>query len=344
MPAEKRNDNLSKKQADDFRGQVLAWYDLHKRNLPWRDVNDPYKTWLSEIMLQQTTVQAVKAYYEKFLIKWPTIQHLAKATQDEVMHEWAGLGYYSRARNLHKCAQIIVAKHNGHFPQDQITLKKLPGIGDYSSAAIMTIAFNTPATVVDGNIERIITRHRAITDPLPKSKPIIKAATAPLFENASRAGYFAQALMDIGATICTPKNPKCTLCPVNESCLAKAQGTQENFPYKTIKKKRPFKTGTVYWIENTKGEILLERRPETGLLAGTLGFPTSDWITSSKSSGSANSITHTFTHFDLELTIEKASAPSIPPVNCSWHAPTSDSFKGLPSLFMKVYKQVTASV
>ena len=328
------------------RGQVLDWYDSHKRDLPWRDVNDPYKTWMSEIMLQQTTVTAVAPYYHKFLDKWPTIHDLANATQDEVMHEWAGLGYYSRARNLHKCANAVVNDHNGEFPQDQTSLKKLPGIGDYTSAAIRTIAFNKPATVMDGNIERIIARLFQIKDPLPKSKPIYKEKTALFFENyAERPGDFAQSLMDIGASICTPKNPKCMLCPLNNHCAAHRAGDMETYPIKAKKKARPSKTGYVYWIEKD-GNILLERRPETGLLAGTLGFPTSDWNTKKpahtikNAQETGHSIRHVFTHFDLELKLCTATIDAEQD-NHQWHAIDSHACTGLPSLFSKVYKQFT---
>lgn len=326
---------------------VLNWYDQHKRQLPWRDINDPYKTWLSEIMLQQTTVTAVTPYYHKFLEKWPTIFALAAATQDEIMHEWAGLGYYSRARNLHKCAQTITKTLHGAFPQTQAELKKLPGIGDYTSAAILTIAFNKPATVMDGNIERIISRLYAIPDPLPAAKPLFKEKAAIFFPaNGNRHGDMAQALMDIGATICAPKAPKCTLCPISTHCAAHKNRDPESYPVKTAKKSRPSKKAYAYWIEHN-GKILLERRPDSGILAETLGFPVSDWNSKTLShikhfheiEETGQSIFHTFTHFDLELHLCTASLSDAHLTeNQQYYPANAPVFNGLPSLFSKVYK------
>jgi A/G-specific adenine glycosylase len=335
---------ISQNNFHETRGKILSWYDKHRRELPWRakagETPDPYHVWLSEIMLQQTTVQAVAPYYYKFLDHYPTIHDLASAPQEQVMADWAGLGYYARARNLHKCAQIISNQHSGIFPQTHAELLKLPGIGDYTAAAIATIAFNQQAVVMDGNIERIISRLCTIEDELPKAKPIYKQHLAPLFDTG-RPGDMAQALMDIGATICTPKNPKCMLCPLITDCSSCTKGTQETYPRKAPKKARPKKQGYIYWIENDRGEILIHRRPEKGLLGGMIALPTSEWsdkathakfITAPKTLGT--SIRHVFTHFDLELKLVKAKVTKTPSEHL-WLPPT---LKGLPTVFNKAYK------
>jgi len=342
------NNKHSNDFANSFRNQALGWYDVNKRDLPWRDVGDPYKTWLSEIMLQQTTVAAVKSYYIKFLEKWPAVHDLAAATQEEVLHEWAGLGYYSRARNLHKCAQMIVRDFDGEFPSDQKQLLSLPGVGDYSSAAIRTIAFNKPATVVDGNIERIMSRIFAIKDPLPKSKPILKERAALFFDAMDdRAGDFAQALMDIGSGVCTARSPKCERCPVQNHCAATTLENTADYPFKIKKKKRPYKKAYAYIITNEKGEILLERRPDKGLLAGMLGFPCSPWeegapqhLSNLRDIGKTDlKISHSFTHFDLDLCIARAKIAA-DQTNGLWVRVGDEEFKGLPTVFAKVYKHI----
>lgn len=327
------------------RGQILDWYDANRRELPWRhygdETPDPYKVWLSEIMLQQTTVAAVKAYYAKFLSIWPTLEDLASASQEQVLHEWAGLGYYSRARNLLACAQTVVKELDGVFPDSQNDLKKLPGIGDYTSAAITTIAFGKPATVLDGNIERITSRLFRIATPLPKAKKEMKTAIAEAYEG-DRPGDIAQALMDIGNTICTPKNPKCMLCPISKECQAFKTGDQESYPVKPTKKTKPKKVGYAYWIENQEGKVLMQRRPEKGLLAGTLGFPVSEWTESTPEHIAQNvididySIFHSFTHFDLELKLFTAQSAAID--GTIWLNKTAGEFNGLPSIFSKLYK------
>ena len=331
--------------------RLIAWQRTHGRHdLPWQNTRDPYRVWLSEIMLQQTQVSAVIEYYQRFLKHFPDVETLARAPSEAVMAQWAGLGYYSRARNLHKCAQIIVRDHNGHFPQDQKQLLKLPGIGDYTSAAIMTIAFNKPATVMDGNIERIISRIFQINEPLPAAKPLFKEKTALFFKDFSaRPGDLAQAFMDIGATICTPKSPQCALCPLNQDCAAYRAGDIETYPLKTKKKPRPSKIGYIYWIEQN-GHILLERRPKTGILAETLGFPVSNWnapLTHLKHlqhiQETGQSVYHTFTHFDLELKLCTASTNKIQN-NQQWTNLENKSLKGLPRLFDKVYKQFINTV
>lgn len=348
MPKSKKH-NISKKQAQQFRGQMLDWYDRHQRQLPWRatkgQMPDPYHVWLSEIMLQQTTVAAVAPYFIKFLGLWPTVHDLANAAQEEVMSAWAGLGYYARARNLHKCAQIVSTEYKGTFPQTQGELKTLPGIGDYTSAAITAIAFNKPATVVDGNIERIMARYFAIEDALPKSKPTLKALAGDIFENfEERPGDLAQALMDLGATICIPKAPRCILCPISENCRGRAQGIAETLPKKEKKKAQPQKIGHVYWIENDAGEVLLHRRPPKGLLGGMIALPTSSWVKAKPSAPKflqkrtqdlSVSIHHTFTHFHLELKLRTARYHDNAPDEHFWLAANEIDPQSFPTVFKK---------
>ena len=342
------------KDIQELRGQILKWYDAHGRELPWRYKNaekpDPYKVWLSEIMCQQTTVQAVKPYYTKFLSLWPTVKDLANAPQENVMREWAGLGYYARARNLHKCAQIVTNDMEGQFPTTQAALKTLPGVGDYTSAAIASIAFNEPATVMDGNIERIIARIFALHDPLPKAKPVFKEKTALLFDGFhERPGDLAQALMDIGASICTPKNPRCILCPLQDNCQAKAQGIQEQLPVKIKAKNRPQKFGEVYWITNENGEALFHKRPEKGLLGGMIGLPTTAWAEKHEPTHPPGflkqttphknqSIHHVFTHFNLELSLKTARIDAQKPLSEDyiWGHP-GDLGQSLPTVFKKAF-------
>ncbi len=321
MTVENKQNKFSDLDIKKYRGQVLKWYDAHGRDLPWRykggDVANPYHVWLSEIMCQQTTVQAVIPYYNKFLSTWPTVQDLADADNEDVMAAWAGLGYYARARNLHKCAKIVANDMNGDFPKTQDSLKKLPGIGDYTSAAIAAIAFNEPSTVMDGNIERIMARFFCIEDALPKAKPVFREHTSAFFEGfRERPGDFAQGLMDIGSSICTPRNPQCMSCPLDEGCLARSKGVQEDLPVKIKAKNRPHRYGEVYWITNEKGEVLFHKRPEKGLLAGMIALPTSSWegkiskckrpefIDGALLQDTQTHINHVFTHFDLTLSLK----------------------------------------
>ena len=311
----------------DFRKNLLVWYDRHGRDLPWRakgpKTMDPYHVWLSEVMLQQTTVQAVIPYFVKFVDKWPTVQDLAAAEDGDVMQAWAGLGYYARARNLLKCARVVSAEYGGLFPTHQNDLKELPGIGDYTSAAIAAIAFNRPATVIDGNVDRVVSRYFAIKTPLPDSKPEIRRNAESLYMMCSevRPGDFAQAMMDLGATICTPTSPKCTVCPVAAGCAGQVQGIAAALPARKPKAERPKRVGYIYWIENDANQILLQNRPDQGLLGGMTGFPTTEWVQVSRESkkwpeiehifdncSSDNVmmnnkilISHVFTHFSLEL-------------------------------------------
>lgn len=266
---------------------LLAWYDRHARVLPWRAAKgeqaDPYAVWLSEIMLQQTTVATVGPYFMRFLKRWPGVEALAAAPQEEVMKEWAGLGYYSRARNLHACAKVISSDYGGKFPDTVEGLGKLPGIGSYTAAAIAAIAFGRAATVVDGNVERVVARLFDLRTPLPQVKPEIREKAATLTPE-KRAGDFAQAMMDLGATVCTPKNPSCNRCPVNGLCDAREAGTQVLLPARAPKKPRPTRRGACFWL--TRGEeVWLRRRPEKGLLGGMMEVPGTPWDKRDLSSG-----------------------------------------------------------
>lgn len=356
MTTQKYADNKVKIKPEELRGQILGWYDAHGRDLPWRYKNgepaNPYYVWLSEIMCQQTTVQAVKAYYTKFITKWPTVSDLANAPAEDVMEAWAGLGYYARARNLHKCAKTIAYDLSGKFPKSSEELKKLPGIGDYTSAAIAAILYNEPVTVMDGNIERVIARVFALKDPLPKAKPIFKAAASKLFEGfAQRPGDLAQALMDIGATICIPKNPRCMICPLQTSCLACKQGIQDTLPIKLKTLNRPQKFGEVYWISNGKNEVLFHKRPEKGLLGGMMALPTSSWETIDTplkrpeiidcleiAPFNNQAIEHVFTHFDLQLSLKTGLYKNTPkiPENYIWKKPAQMA-DSMPTVFKKAF-------
>ncbi len=305
---------------------LLDWYDRHARAMPWRVgpadraagvQPDPYRVWLSEVMLQQTTVAAVRDYFTRFTTRWPTVQALAAAPDDQVMGEWAGLGYYARARNLLKCARVVAEDHNGQFPDTYDALLQLPGIGPYTAAAISAIAFDRPETVLDGNVERVMARLYDIHDPLPGSKPILKDKAAALTPN-QRPGDYAQAVMDLGATICTPKSPACGICPLRDPCSARIAGTQADLPKKTPKKPKPTRYGHVYIAQHLDGSLLLERRPDMGLLGGMLGWPGSDW---SETAAEAppfpadwrtlpGEVRHTFTHFHLVLKIWTAELPA----------------------------------
>ena len=259
---------------------LLAWYDRHRRNLPWRapagERADPYCVWLSEIMLQQTTVRAAASYYARFLARWPNIRALASAPLDDILKAWAGLGYYARARNLHACACAVVERHGGKFPADEATLRELPGIGAYTAAAIVAIAYDAAATPVDGNIERVIARLYAVAAPLPAAKPEIfrlaRALTPP-----RRAGDFAQAMMDLGATICTPKTPACALCPWHASCAARLTGEAETLPRRTPKREGALRRGAAFVARRADGKVLVRTRPTKGLLGGMTEVPTTEW-------------------------------------------------------------------
>lgn len=304
---------------------LLDWYDRHRRRLPWRppagERADPYRVWLSEIMLQQTGVKTVGPYFEKFLARWPDVAALGSASQDDVLRMWAGLGYYSRARNLHACAVAVLRDHGGVFPDTEQGLRALPGIGLYTAAAIAAIAFDVRTMPVDGNIERVVSRLYAVEEPLPQAKPLIGELAATLL-GESRAGDSAQALMDLGSSICTPKKPACALCPLNEDCLARARGDQEAFPRKAPKKTGTLRRGAAFVV--TRGEELLVRtRVEKGLLGGMTEVPGSKWLAAQDDKAALKQaptfkgvtrwhrktgvVTHVFTHFPLELVVYTAS-------------------------------------
>jgi len=305
---------------------LLDWYDANAREMPWRVSPqarkdgvqpDPYAVWMSEIMLQQTTVVTVKDYFRRFIARWPTVRDLAAARDADVMAEWAGLGYYARARNLLKCARAVVAEHDGMFPPDHAALLKLPGIGPYTAAAVSSIAFDLPHAVLDGNVERVMARLYDIHIPLPAAKPVLMAQAQALTP-VLRPGDYAQAVMDLGATICTPKSPACGICPWRGPCAARAAGTMAELPKKLPKKAKPVRHGTLYLGRRTDGAWLLETRPEKGLLGGMLGWPGSDWIdielphpdSMPPAQGDweeiEGEVRHTFTHFHLILRVVAA--------------------------------------
>ncbi|KJS16598.1 MAG: adenine glycosylase [Hoeflea sp. BRH_c9] len=342
----------------DLAAILLGWYDRHARSLPWRVspaerahgvVADPYRVWLSEIMLQQTTVQAVKPYFAAFAKRWPGVTDLAAADTEDVMKAWAGLGYYSRARNLKRCADVVAKDHGGRFPGSEDGLRALPGIGPYTAAAIAAIAFDQPAAVVDGNIERVFTRLFEIETPLPSAKTEIRAAVARATPDL-RPGDFAQALMDLGATICTPKRPACTLCPLSDLCQARCSGRQELFPVKPAKKEKPVRLGAAFVAERGDGAVLLVKRPDTGLLGGMTGVPTTNWTVRADGATGATSapfaanwhgkgvITHVFTHFELRLEVFHAVVTLAPDHQGWWSSPDSLTGEALPTVMKKVLR------
>jgi A/G-specific adenine glycosylase len=340
---------------------LLDWYDRHARRLPWRlapedrklgEVPDPYRIWLSEVMLQQTTVAAVKDYFEKFTRTWPTVGDLAAANEEDVMKAWAGLGYYSRARNLKKCAETVARDHNGRFPEDEETLLALPGIGPYTAAAIATIAFDRHAAVVDGNVERVLSRIFEIETPLPDAKPEIRARMAELTP-AERPGDFAQAVMDLGATICTPKKPACALCPWREICAVQSSGLAETLPRKAPKKEKPTRYGAAFVaVDLATGAVLLRRRPPEGLLGGMTEVPGTVW-TEDFEAGEALAgapfasdwqrrpevVKHTFTHFHLKLAVYRTDLAQTGEADLAggwWSAPETLDSEALPTVMRKV--------
>ncbi len=301
-----------------MRQKLLDWYDQNGRDMPWRarsfPETNPYHVWLSEIMLQQTTVTTVKPYFTKFTTIWPTIKNLACATEDQVLTQWAGLGYYSRARNLLKTAKIIVDEYNGIFPKDIQELKTLPGIGDYTASAIRSIAYNKVATVVDGNVERVISRMYQVKTPLPQAKSQIKEKASQLVSEKRPAAY-SQAIMDLGAMICTPRNPKCDICPWRDDCSAFGDQTQELYPIKKRKKQRPKKNAYAFVFVDKQGRIFLRKRPDHGLFAGMMEIPTTPWLKEKNFARPdfldshvnvtwlKGSVRHVFTHLDLNVNV-----------------------------------------
>jgi A/G-specific adenine glycosylase len=341
---------------------LLAWYDRHRRRLPWRAENgepsDPYRVWLSEIMLQQTTVKAVGPYFLRFLQRWPTVTDLAAERLEEVLKLWAGLGYYARARNLHACARVILERHGGRFPQTEAELLTLPGIGAYTAAAVAAIAFDRKASPVDGNIERVVTRLFAIEEPLPGAKPIIRARAAGLTPDA-RAGDFAQAMMDLGAMVCTPKKPACALCPWSEPCLARRRGDQETFPRKTPKAEGRLRRGAAFVAMRKDGALLVRTRPDKGLLAKMTEVPTTEWTHDFDDANAlddaplkatwhraAGIVSHVFTHFPLALVVYRAKVlqATRAPEGMRWIAAHEIEGEAFPNVMRKVIAHARAEI
>lgn len=339
---------------------LLDWYDAHRRVLPWRAPPgvrpDPYHVWLSEIMLQQTTVAAVAGYFGRFVERWPTVGDLAAAALDDVLREWAGLGYYARARNLHGCARIVADRYGGHFPQDEQELRQLPGVGTYTAAAIAAIAFDRPAAVMDGNVERVVARLFGVTDPLPPAKPELMRLTRTLGPTR-RPGDFAQAMMDLGATVCTPRQPRCILCPWERSCAARRQGIAEALPAKLPKPERPVRRGIAFWTVTPAGEILLRRRPERGLLGGMIEVPSSEWreapvpdLSAARGEAPVSAhwrllpglVRHTFTHFHLELSVAAGRVAEPDPAAGLWVPLDGLGGQALPTVMRKVVRHALA--
>jgi A/G-specific adenine glycosylase len=333
---------------------LLAWYDRHRRVLPWRarhgERTEPYAVWLSEIMLQQTGVKTVAPYFIKFLTRWPTVAALAAAKLDDVLRAWAGLGYYARARNLHACARAVVERHAGIFPNDIEALRALPGIGGYTAAAVSAIAFDAPAVPVDGNVERVVSRLFAVEEALPAAKPKIKELATSLLP-PQRSGDFAQALMDLGSTICTPKRPACALCPWTDVCVARALGRQEEFPHKAPKREGKLRRGAAFVALRADGRVLLRQRPEKGLLGSMTEVPGSAWAHDVDLKNAVDAaplkakwrklpgvVTHVFTHFPLELTVFMAPLPraTAAPKGARWAKVSDLSGEALPSVMRKV--------
>jgi A/G-specific adenine glycosylase len=333
--------------------RLLQWYDRHRRDLPWRarpgEAADPYRVWLSEIMLQQTTVATVGAYFGRFMARWPDLPSLAAADLDEVLHAWQGLGYYARARNLHACARTVVARHGGRFPDNEAELRELPGIGDYTAAAVAAIAFDRAATPVDGNVERVMARMFAHDEPLPDAKPALRRLAASL-TRPERAGDYAQAVMDLGATLCTPAKPKCILCPWRDACRARSLGIAESLPARRAKAPRPVRRGVAFWAVRPDGAVLLRKRPEKGLLGGMMEVPSTLWREAPWSEAEAKAaapvpakwrllsgvVRHTFTHFHLELAVLAGTARTGSAAGGQWVKLDDLPTQALPTVMKKV--------
>ncbi|MGE5270995.1 MAG: A/G-specific adenine glycosylase [Thiohalocapsa sp.] len=338
---------------------LLAWYDRHRRSLPWRAAPgmraDPYHVWLSEIMLQQTTVATVVPYFDRFVARFPDIRALAAAPLDDVLHLWQGLGYYARARNLHACAGAIVARHGGRFPDEPAALRALPGIGDYTAAAIGAIAFDKRLAAVDGNVERVMARLYAERTKLPSAKPRLRALATALVPPV-RAGDFAQAVMDLGATICTPRRPRCVLCPWRSDCAAASAGIAEELPLMSPKPERPLRHGVAFWLRRPDGAVLLRRRPEEGLLGGMIELPSTPWRPEPWEEAEAvaaapahtvwralpGSVSHGFTHFRLDLALLAGTTSEA--IAGVWATPQEFTDYAFPTLTRKLVKYALSAL
>jgi A/G-specific adenine glycosylase len=322
--------------AVDASEALLRWFAVDKRRLPWRSESgerpDPYRIWLSEIMLQQTTVPHARPYFETFTARWPTVEALAAAPEGDVMAAWAGLGYYARARNLIACARVVTSEHCGRFPDGEEDLRRLPGVGRYTAAAIASIAFGRRAVVVDANVERVVSRLFAVEEPLPGARETIYALTDRITP-AEGAGDFAQALMDLGSAICTPRAPACPACPLQKECRAAAEGEPERFPVKAKKPPKPHRDGVAYWLEHD-GHVLLVRRPDKGLLGGMLAFPTEAPPSAAGDWTEAGTVDHVFTHFALTMRLLCAVADARQ--DGLWWPVERLHEAGLPTLFARL--------
>ncbi|MBV6633614.1 MAG: A/G-specific adenine glycosylase [Alphaproteobacteria bacterium] len=351
------------------RRALLDWYDKHRRVLPWRalpgEVPDPYRVWLSEIMLQQTTVATVKPRFDAFLDRWPRVEMLAASPLDDVLAEWSGLGYYARARNLHACAVAVVDRHGGKFPNTEKELRDLPGIGAYTAASVSAIAFDRPATVVDGNVERVVARLNAITEPMPSVKPKLRALSVPLFEgdDRERPGDYAQAMMDLGATVCVPAKPRCDRCPWFDQCEGRAACIAHTLPRKAKKQPKPQRVGLHLWLVQ-QDRILMRRRPEKGLLGGMLELPTGGWqsVVAARDADYPalmnqlplkgrwrmlpGSVGHTFTHFHLTARIAVPHGEIIEPDGEDWRWVSIDELGdvALPTVTAKMVRHAMAKM
>jgi A/G-specific adenine glycosylase len=342
--------------ARSLAGRLAAWYRRHGRRLPWRaeagERPDPYRVWLSEIMLQQTTVATVGPYFRAFLARWPSVEALAAADLDEVLHAWQGLGYYARARNLHRCARALAGERGGRFPTDEAALRALPGVGPYTAAAIAAIAFDRPATAVDGNVERVMARLHAVETPLPEAKPLLRRHAEALTPE-HRPGDHAQALMDLGATVCLPRRPLCARCPWRADCRAHALGLAAELPRRRPKPPRPMRHGICFWLIDADGALLLRRRPERGLLGGMMEVPGTVWREAPWQASEAlaaaplgglrwrpvvGQVAHGFTHFQLTLDLLAAASPERRPAAGVWCRLDELGGQALPTLTRKVVR------
>jgi len=334
---------------DWFARRLLTWYDHHGRHdLPWQHPASPYRVWVSEVMLQQTQVATVIPYFDRFMAAFPDVQALAAAPLDRVLELWTGLGYYARARNLHKCARVVAGEHGGRFPETEAGLRELPGIGAYTAAAIAAIAFDVPATVVDGNVERVVARLFAVEGPMPAAKPRLRELAATLTPDR-RPGDFAQAMMDLGATVCTPRSPRCMLCPWQGACRARALGIAETLPRKAPKTEKPTRHGVAFWLVHGD-RVLLRRRPESGLLGGMIEVPSTDWRAEPWDLSDAaralplpatldllpGTVRHTFTHFHLELRVTAGRAAGGGAADGFWCTLDGLADQALPTVMKKV--------